>query len=98
MLSLGAKGEVRHKAFGLCADFPVSLRVQDNALAVDLPAGLQPPAFKLMQPFPGGTVTVSAPGNWATGKPLPGVDLAKAEAGWVLTVPREVHKVTLASR
>ncbi|MHB9025898.1 MAG: hypothetical protein ACYC7E_17295 [Armatimonadota bacterium] len=98
VLSLGAKGEVRYKAFGLTADFPASLRARGNALTVELPSTLQPPAFGLAQPFPGGTVTVTAPGEWALAKPQPGVTLAKTAAGWTLTVPPGVREVQLAAR
>ena len=96
VLSLGAKGEVRHKDYGLTSDFPVSLRVGEKTLTVELPAALQPPAFALVRPFPGGTVTVSAPGNWALAKPLLGVKLSKTAAGWVLAVPAGVQTVGLS--
>ena len=96
-LTLGAPGEVRYKTYGLSAGSPVSLRVGEKALTVELPAGLQPPAFGLLQPFPGGTVTVNAPGNWALSKPLPGVKLTKAAAGWILTVPPGLTSLTLTA-
>ncbi|HEY3416698.1 MAG TPA: hypothetical protein VGM23_07425, partial [Armatimonadota bacterium] len=98
VLSLGAKGTVRYQDFALAADFPVSLRVKEKALTVELPAGMQPPAFKPMQPFPGGTVTLTAPGNWALAKPIKGVKLAKTTAGWKLTVPAGVREVQLIAR
>jgi hypothetical protein len=95
-LSLGAKGEVRYKDFGLAAGFPAGLRVGEKELTVELPAGLQPPAFELMRPFPGGTVTVTAPGEWMLGKKTAGeVKLTKAAAGWVLDIPAGVRAVTL---
>jgi hypothetical protein len=97
VLSLSAKGEVRYQAFGLATDFPASLRVRKNALTIELPAGLQPPAFKLMQPFPGGTVTVTAPGNWMLIKPRKGVKLKKTAAGWKLTAPAGVRQVQLTA-
>ncbi|HEY3417962.1 MAG TPA: hypothetical protein VGM23_13850 [Armatimonadota bacterium] len=95
VLSLGAKGAVQYKSFGLTADFPVSLRVQATTLTIELPAGIQPPAFKLMQPFPGGTLTVNAPGNWTLAKPLPGVKLTKSTAGYLLKVPTGLKSITL---
>ncbi|MHB9023895.1 MAG: hypothetical protein ACYC7E_06915 [Armatimonadota bacterium] len=95
VLSLSAKGSVQYKGFGLAADFPAGLRVQEKALTVELPASLQPPAFKLAQPFPGGTVTVTAPGAWALEKPAAGVTLTKSSAGMLLKVPAGVRAVTL---
>ncbi|MHB9023900.1 MAG: hypothetical protein ACYC7E_06940 [Armatimonadota bacterium] len=98
VLSLGAKGEVRYNSYGLAADFPAGLRVQEKALTVELPVGIQPPAFQVMQPFPGGTVTVTAPGDWSLAKPLKGVKLAKTTAGWALTVPAGVRAVKLVTQ
>jgi hypothetical protein len=97
VLSLGAPGEVRYKSYGLTAEFPVSLRAGER-LTVELPATLQPPAFGMAQPFPGGTVTVSAPGKWALAQPLPGVKLTPSAAGFVLVVPAGVRTVTLVKR
>jgi len=71
------------------------LRVQERELTVELPAGIQPPAFQLAKPFPGGTVTISAPGNWALAKPLPGVKLTPSATGFVLKVPAELKAVTV---
>ncbi|MHB9025795.1 MAG: hypothetical protein ACYC7E_16780 [Armatimonadota bacterium] len=98
VLSLGAKGEVRYRSYTLAADFPASLRVQEKALTVELPASLQPPAFELAKPFPGGTLTVTAPGEWALAKVQAGVKLEKTAAGWSLTVPAGVRAVELISR
>ncbi|MHB9025793.1 MAG: hypothetical protein ACYC7E_16770 [Armatimonadota bacterium] len=95
VLSLGAKGEVRYRSYALAADFPASLRVQEKALTVEFPATLQPPAFKLAEPFPGGTVTITAPGEWALAKALPGVTLEKTAAGWALTVPAGARAVEI---
>ena len=95
VLTLGAKGEVRYQARGLAADFPVSLRVRDKELTVELPHGIQPPAFQLMQPFPGGVVTVTTPGNWALAKPLPGVRLTRSAGGYILAVPSGLSTVPL---
>jgi hypothetical protein len=95
VLALGAKGEVGCKHYRLSADFPVALRVREGELTVELPQGLQPPAFELMQPFPGGTVTVGAPGAWALAKPLPGVKLTSSAAGFVLEVPAGLKAVTV---
>jgi hypothetical protein len=95
VLALGAKGAVGYKHYRLSADFPVSLRVTEKTMTVELPAGLQPPAFRLMQPFPGGTVTIGAPGAWALSKPRPGVKLTSAAAGFVLEVSAELKAVTV---
>jgi hypothetical protein len=98
VLSLGAAGEVQYKSFGLSADFPVSLRVQEKSLIVELPAGLQPPAFGVLQPFPGGTVTVRAPGPWAPAAREPGLKLTRSAAGLALEVPAGTRTVTLVRR
>ncbi|MHB9023187.1 MAG: hypothetical protein ACYC7E_03300 [Armatimonadota bacterium] len=98
VLSLGAKGEARYKGVGLAADFPASLRVKEKTLTVELPASIQPPAFGIAQPFPGGTVTLTAPGAWTLAKPLKGVKLEKTAAGWTLTVPGGVRAVQLINR
>ena len=95
VLSLGARGEVRYKSYGLSADFPLSLRVGQKALAIELPASLQPPAFGLARPFPGGAVTISAPGTWALAQPLPGVKLTETAAGLLVQVPAGVRTVGL---
>jgi hypothetical protein len=97
VLALGAKGEVRYLKHGLAADFPVSLQVQKNELTVEFPEGIQPPAFQLMKPFPGGTVTITAPGGkWKLAEPLPGVKLVKSGSDWVLEVPAGLKAVKLA--
>jgi hypothetical protein len=93
VLSLGARGEVRYQGFGLTADFPASLRVHGKELSVELPASFQPPAFQLAQPFPGGTLVLSAPGNLILPKPQAGVKLVKIAAGWSLTVSAGVTSV-----
>jgi len=95
VLTLGAKGEVSYKKHGLAADFPAAVRVGERELTVELPAGIQPPAFELMKPFPGGTVTVTAPGRWALSKPLPGVKLTPSATGFVLEVPAGLRAVTV---
>ncbi|HEY3418100.1 MAG TPA: hypothetical protein VGM23_14580, partial [Armatimonadota bacterium] len=97
VLSLGARGEVHYKGFGLVADFPASLRIRDKELVVELPAGIQPPAFQLAQPFPGGTLVLSAPGNLILAKPQAGVKLVKIAAGWSLTVSAGVTSVKLTT-
>ncbi|MHB9133475.1 MAG: hypothetical protein ACYDBB_20610 [Armatimonadota bacterium] len=97
VLTLGAKGEVRYKAFSLTADFPTTLRIREKELTVELPATLQPPAFALSQPFPGGTLTLTAPGNWTLAKPMAGVKLEKKAEGYVLQVPAGVKTVTLVN-
>ncbi|MHB9023898.1 MAG: hypothetical protein ACYC7E_06930 [Armatimonadota bacterium] len=97
VLSLGAKGAVRYQTVGLAADFPASLRVRGKELIVEVPASLQAPAFGRAQTFPGGTLTLTAPGEWALVKPLNGVTLLKTAAGWTLTVPAGVRAVALTS-
>ncbi|MHB9024605.1 MAG: hypothetical protein ACYC7E_10580 [Armatimonadota bacterium] len=98
VLSLGAKGTVQYQSFGLASDFPASLRVRKKALSVELPASLQPPAFKPAQPFPGGTVTVTAPGEWTLANAQKGVELTKIAAGWAITMPSGMHAVQLISK
>jgi hypothetical protein len=97
VLSLGAKGSVAYKGYALTADVPASVRVA-KTLTVELPATIQPPAFSMAQPFPGGTVTLTAPGRWALAKPAKGVTLKQTGAGWVLTLPRGVRTITLLPR
>ena len=48
--------------------------------------------------FPGGTVTVTAPGDWVLAEPQPGVTLARAAGGLTLSVPGGVRSVTLTRR
>jgi hypothetical protein len=95
VLCLGAKGEVGYKDYRLAADFPVALRVREKELVVELPAGLQPPAFGLMQPFPGGTVTVTAPGAWVLARPQPGAALTTSASGFVLAVPPGLKELAI---
>ena len=95
VLTLGAKGEVRYKKHGLAADFPAALRVREQELTVELPQGIQPPAFEMMKPFPGGTATVHAPGTWTLPKPLPGVALTQSASRITLRVPAGLEAVTL---
>jgi hypothetical protein len=96
VLALGAKGEVGYRQYRLAADFPAALRFREGELTVELPQGIQPPAFQLMQPFPGGTITVGAPGVWALSKPLPGIKVTPSAAGFVLKVPAGLNAVTVA--
>ena len=95
VLTLGAKGDVRYKQYRLAADFPAALRIREQQLTVELPEGIQPPAFRLSQPWPGGTVKVNAPGDWALSKPLPGLRLTQSAAGFALEVPAGLKAVTL---
>lgn len=95
VLSLGAKGTVNYKGYGLAADVPAGLRVRAKDLVVELPAGLQPPAFEMMKPFPGATLTLTAPGTLLLAKPQPGVKLVKTAVGWMLTVPAGCKAVTV---
>jgi hypothetical protein len=100
VLSLGAKGEVRYKAYGLTAGFAASLRAGEKTLTIEIQDkvtdGDKTRAPQV--PFRGGTVTITAPGEWAPAKPLPGVELAKTAAGWTLTVPAGVRSVQLSNR
>ncbi|MHB9023899.1 MAG: hypothetical protein ACYC7E_06935 [Armatimonadota bacterium] len=113
VLALGGKGDVRYQAYGLAADFPACLRIGAKELAVEVPEQL-PDFTKPMNPlnafgwagrrffplaaFPGGTVMVTAPGEWALATPQKGVTLAKTAAGWALTVPRGVREVALTAK
>jgi hypothetical protein len=94
VLTLGAKGDVRYKEYRLAADFPAALRIRKQQLTVELPRDIQPPAFRLSQPFSGGTVIVDAPGRWALSKPLPSVELTQSATGFVLKVPAGLEAVT----
>jgi hypothetical protein len=95
VLSLGAEGEVGFKEYRLAAEFPAALRIGQGQLTVGFPEGIQPPAFELMRPFPGGTVTVSAPGKWALAEQVPGVELTESPAGFSLKAPTGVRAVTV---
>ena len=95
VLTLGAKGEVRYNQYRLLADFPAALRIRKQHLKVELPQGIQPPAFQLQEPFPGGTVSVDAPGKWKLSKPLPGVKLSQSAAGFAMEVPAGLKAVTV---
>lgn len=95
VLTLGAKGHVGYKQYRLAADFPAALRIEPRQLTIELPLVIQPPAFELSQPFPGGKVTVNAPGSWVLSKPLPGVKLTRSAAGFVLEVPPGLKAVTV---
>ena len=92
---MGAKGDVSYEQYRLAADFPAAMRIQEQQLTIELPQVIQPPAFQLSQPFPGGTVTVNAPGKWALSKPLPSVELTQSDAGFVLEVPAGLKAVTV---
>ncbi|MHB9024393.1 MAG: hypothetical protein ACYC7E_09490 [Armatimonadota bacterium] len=100
VLALGAKGDVRYKGFGLTTDFAASLRTGNKTLAVEFPEKVidGDKTMQPMIPFPGGTVTVTAPGEWAQAKPVKGVKLTKAAAGWTLTVPAGVRAVDLMAK
>jgi hypothetical protein len=95
VLTLGAKGDVGYKRYRLAADFPAALRIREEELTLELPEGIQPPAFQLSEPFPGGTVNVNAPGKWALLNPLPGVEFTQSTAGFVLQVPAGMKAVTV---
>ncbi len=97
-LTISAKGSVQFKGFGLTSDHAATLRVGAKELRVEVPAAIQPPAFAMQQPFPGSTVTLTAPGTLALARPQPGVALAKTAAGWELTVPKGVRSVVLTQK
>ncbi len=95
VLSLGAKGDIRYKDLGLTADVPVSLRMREKELMLELPAGIQPPAFGVQQPFPGGTLQVTAPGDWKLAKSVKGVRFKKTATGFALKVPAGCTEVAV---
>lgn len=98
VLCLGAAGEVRYREYGLAADFAAALRVGQGELKVELPEKV-PDGERTLQPlipFPGGQVTIFAPGKWNLAKPPGGVRLRREGAGLVLQVPPGVSAVTLA--
>ena len=95
VLTLGAKGDVGYKRYRLAADFPAALRIREQQLTVELPQGIQPPAFRLLQPFPGGTVNVNAPGKWTLSQPQAGVTLTQSATGFDLKVPAGLKAVTI---
>jgi hypothetical protein len=80
VLCLGAKGTVRCGAYGLTADGAASLRVKDNTLIINLPAG---DAMR--------NLTVTAPGAWDLDLPIKGVAFSKNN----LIVPPGVTTITL---
>jgi hypothetical protein len=98
VLALAAKGEVRYETYALTADFAASLRIGEKELILELPEKVLDGenALQPMIPFPGGAVTVTAPGNWALAHPLPGVTLAKSGQTLVLQVPPGRKTVTLS--
>jgi hypothetical protein len=85
VLSLGAKGAVRYRDFGLTADHAASLRVGGDELLVEAPAGRR-----------GGPLLLTAPGAWKLAQPPAGLSLApQADARWALTIPAELPCVKL---
>jgi len=85
VLCLGAKGEVRYKAYGLSGDQAASLHVGERSLTIELPAG-----------HTGTVLTITAPGSWVLEKSAPGTRLQNdAERCHVLTVPKEVCTIVL---
>lgn len=95
VLSLGAAGVVRYRDYGLAAGFPSALRVGENTLTVEFPKGIHPPAFETLQPFPGGTIIFTAPGEWVLPEPLPDTVLLKTADEWQLQVPAGCESVSL---
>ena len=89
VLALGAKGEVRYQAHALAAGFAASLRIGEQELTIELPERVLDGDKTLspMVPFPGGTLTVTAPGRWLLANPLPGVKLTTSTTGFDLAVP-----------
>jgi len=84
VLSLGAKGRVQYKRYGMAGDKAVELRVQDKGLTVALP-----------RDHMGTTVTVRAPGRWVLAEPTQHVTLARVPDGFTSAVPTGVSEVRL---
>ncbi|MBM4041084.1 MAG: hypothetical protein FJ290_21500 [Planctomycetes bacterium] len=85
VLSLGAKGEVRYKDYGLAADAGASLRIEAGAAVVEAAAGR--------------TIRLRAPGEWKVAEPRPGVALTREkDQGFALAFPAGVATVRLVKR
>ncbi|MHB9023008.1 MAG: hypothetical protein ACYC7E_02375 [Armatimonadota bacterium] len=97
VLSLGAGGEVRFRSYGIAAEIPVSVRIGNTALTLELPEKVLDDK-KLLAPFPGGTVTLTLPGAWTLDKPQSGVTLESANGGLTLRIPAVVTKVNLIKK
>jgi hypothetical protein len=95
VLCLGAAGGVRYGEHGLQADYAAALRVGEDELTVELPATVQPPAFEMAQPFPGGKLTVTAPGDWEAAATQAGLRTERQAQELVLHVPPGCRGVTL---
>ncbi|MHB9024394.1 MAG: hypothetical protein ACYC7E_09495 [Armatimonadota bacterium] len=97
VLSLGAKGEVGYRQYGLTADFAVGLRIEGKILTIELPEKIidGDKTLQPMIPFPGGMVTVTVPGTWAPAQPVKGVIHTKTATGFVLQVPAGLTTVAL---
>jgi hypothetical protein len=84
MLVLGAAGEVRAAKYGLTAPGAASLQVAEKALTLTLPAG-----------YPGGMVTLTAPGRFKLDGKTPTVRLTAKDGQFQLTIPAGITRVTL---
>lgn len=100
LLSLGAAGEVRYRDYGLASKFAASLRIAENVLTVELPEKIVDGENTLrpMIPFPGGALTVIAPGDWAIEQPAAAVTLTRNAAGFVLDLSPGSSAVTIVKK
>ncbi|MHB9026507.1 MAG: hypothetical protein ACYC7E_20420 [Armatimonadota bacterium] len=89
ILSLGAKGIIRHKnGFAIACETPVTLWTGD-VMAVEWPAGVAGDK----------RADIIAPGAWALAKPVPGVQLAPGPNGTlIVTAPAGVNSVLLVKQ
>jgi len=65
-LALGAKGEVRCRQYSLAADHAASLRIQKDAMLLEMPSGRA-----------AGQVFLGAPGTWKIAEPRSGATVAR---------------------
>ncbi|MHB9133014.1 MAG: hypothetical protein ACYDBB_18255 [Armatimonadota bacterium] len=87
VLSLGAKGEVYYKEYGLSGE-AASLRIKTDRLIVEVPAD-----HALV------SLAIKAPDNWKLDKPAKGVTLAvEALGAFILDIPQGVTQVELIKR
>ncbi len=83
LLSLAAPGSLKYGNYRLQAEQPVSVRVLEDALVVELPRGHE-----------GGRVVVEVPGRLRLPSPPPGIALTGGgDQPWSLTVPAAVTRV-----
>ncbi|HEY3416484.1 MAG TPA: hypothetical protein VGM23_06345, partial [Armatimonadota bacterium] len=89
ILSLGAKGIIRHKSgFAVASETPVTLWTGD-VMALEWPANVTGDK----------RTDVIAPGSWALAKPVPGVQLTQGQNNTLsITAPAGVHSVLLVKQ